>query len=359
MNARRLLYRHERKLIAAWFGGMALLLGLIAVWGVGLGGAERVVEAWNGRWAARVARAEELFAAHRYEEAAAYLERLERAHPARFVKHARDREHERVLELLGLSHLTLGHKRRALEALERLVEFDPRNWNNHFCLGRARLVLGEPQAARESFERVLAIHPNHRPTVQAMIGMARDAGRQGDAAELFEAYLEAWLLARMRLRLGERELVLEVPVDGLEHTVEAPIELPEGWSGEVCLTTAGYSVRLESLELIGPLRTGSTAPASTMRVPGSAPWEPRSFHTGRAGVWSAFGTDSTLCLGGVEAAAAARVRVTLAAYKDVPAELWEQVERSYRDALDIEGLEAARARTVVGGLLEAGSVYLD
>lgn len=359
MNARRLLYRHERKLIAAWFGAGVLLLGLIAVWGVGMRGAERVVEAWNGRWDARVARAEELFAAGRWEEAASYLEQLDAAHPAVFVKHARDRERERILEMLGRSHLTLGHKRRALDALERLAAFDPRNWNNHFRLAEAQLLLGEPGAARESFERVLAIHPNHRPSVQAMIAMASGAGRYGDVPPLFEAYLDAWLLARMRLSLGERELVLEVPVDGRAHTLELPVDVPAGWSGELCLATAGYSVRLETVELIGPLHTGSTAPATVVRVPESAPWEPRALAPGPAGAWSAAGMDSALCVGGLEPTAVSRVRVTLTAYKDLPADLWEEVERSYRNTLDVDGLEAARERAVVGGRLEAGSLYVD
>jgi hypothetical protein len=359
VNARRLLYRHERKLIAAWFGAGALLLGLIAVWGVGLRGAERVVEAWHGRWDARVAHAEELVAAGRYEEAAAYLEQLDAAHPALFVKHARDRERERVLELLGRSHLTLGHKRRALEALERLADFDPRNWSNHFRLGEAQLLLDEPAAARDSFERVLAIHPNHRPTVLALIGMAHDGGRYADVPPLFEAYLDAWLLARMRLSLGEHERVLEVPVDGREHTLELPIDVPSGWSGELCLATAGYSVRLETVELTGPLVTGSTAPATALRVPGSAPWEPRTLAPGPAGAWSAAGMDSALCVRGLKPTAVSRVRVTLTAYKGLPPDLWEQVERSYRNTLDVEGLESVRERTVIGGRLEAGSLYVD
>ena len=359
MNVHRLFYRNERKLIAAWFAGGALLLGLIAVWGVGLRGAERVVEAWSGRWDARVARAEELFRSAQYERAAATLERLDAAHPAVFVKHARDRERERVLELLGQSHLELGHKRRALAALGRLAEFDPRNWNNHYRLGEARLRLGETELARQSFERVLAIHPSHQPTVRAMIGMAYDAGRYAEVPPLFEAYLDAWLLARMTLRLGERQVVLEAPVDGRGRTIEAALDLPAGWGGEVCLETAGYSIRLTSIELLGPLRAGSTAAARSVQIDGAGAWEPRSLHPGPAGAWSAFGIDSALCHPRVEPIAATRVRVSLTAYKSLPAELWEQIERSYRNALDREGLEAARARAVIGGHLQAGSLFVD
>ena len=44
MTFARTVRRHQRALILAWLGSCAVLLGVIGIWGVGMGGAERVID---------------------------------------------------------------------------------------------------------------------------------------------------------------------------------------------------------------------------------------------------------------------------------------------------------------------------
>jgi hypothetical protein len=350
--------RNERALIVAWLASCAVLLGVIGVWGVGLGGAERAIDLWNERWIPRIERAEELLAAGQVEEAALHFERLDRDLPAIFVKHRLDRERERVLEQLGTAYLQLDKKRRSLDAFERLVDFDPRNWHNHFVRANALAHFGE--SADGAYADVLTIHPNHRPSVQARITARFEGGRYADVAEPYEAYLDAWLLAPMSLQIGDTPVPFEVLVDGRTHVVEVPVELADGWSGELCLRTSGYSVQLESIELIGPLFVGRAEPAESTVVRGTDDW--RALDAELAGppmTWSAGTAQAALCASGIATHPTTRVRIALAAYKAVPAELWEMVEKSYENTLAREPLEAARARTVLGGCLEAGSIFVE
>src|SRR5688572_26377776 len=107
------LVRNERRVALAWLLLAALVVAFLAVWGVALGGAERVSLAISGRLEQRLARGEQLFDAGRFEEAALELELLDRDHPAVFSKHALDRQRERVLELLARSYAALDRKARA------------------------------------------------------------------------------------------------------------------------------------------------------------------------------------------------------------------------------------------------------
>ncbi len=357
MNLAGIVRRRERALIVAWLAACALLLGALGVWGVGFGGAERVIDAWNARWIPRIEAGEELMEAGRFEQAAAHFERLDRDFPALFIKHRLDRERERVLERLGASYLELDRKRSALETFERLVAFDPRNWRNHYLHATALEHFGED--ADEVFAGVLAIHPNHRPSVHSRITARFEGGRFAEVPEQYEAYLDAWLLARMTLEVSDASLPFEVVVDGREHAVEIPFEVQGGWSGELCLLTAGYSIRVASVELIEPLRVGRAEPAAATTVLGQADWQAYDAEPAGPSTWSARSPDSALCVAGVGTHPTTRVRLLLTVYKAVPAELWARVERSYLNALDRDGLEAARARTVVGGCLEAGSVFVE
>ena len=126
MTIARFVRRNERKLIVAWLLACALLVGIVAVWGVAMGGAERVVDGWAERWVERVQHGRELVEEERFEEAAAYLEQLDADHPAIFVKHRMDTDRELLLELLGQSYIALDRKGRALSTFERLVDFDER-----------------------------------------------------------------------------------------------------------------------------------------------------------------------------------------------------------------------------------------
>ncbi len=350
--------RHERALIVAWLASCAALLAAIGAWGIRPGGAERVIDSWNERWVVRLSHGRKLVTSGQFEEAAAYLERLDRGFPVNWVKHRHDRKREELLELLGTSHAELDRKRRCLEAFERLVEFDPRNWRNHFLLGEYCRRFAEAGRAEKAYQGVLAIHPSHLPSVEALIGAEYDAGLFAAVRPLFEAYLDAWLLGRMNLSLGGVDVALEVAVDGRPHTVEVPLELSAGWGGELCLATHGYSVRVSTVELVAPLRVGVAGSRDSVVVRGDAAWEGRGVQLVEPSVWAALGPETTICTS-LPDGDVARVLVTLTAFKACPAELHEQVQRSYANQLADEAWDAVSARTVVGGCLEAGSVFTD
>jgi hypothetical protein len=359
MGIARFVRRHERKLIVAWLLACVLVVGVVGVWGVALGGAERVVDRWNWRWGARVERGRQLVDEGRYEEAAVFLERLDADFPAVSIKHRMDRQREELLELLGSSYTELDRKGRALKTFERLAEFDERNWRNHYLLGAARQRFSEPEEADEAFARVLAIHPSHLPSVEARITQRFEGGLYAEVPPLYEAYLDGWLLGRMTLRIGAREVPIQVSVDGREQVVEGPIDVPADWGGEVCLLTAGYSVRIGTIELREPLRVGVAEAARTTVVRDAEGWTATDAEPAGRATWSARSPAAAICRGGVpDDHALTRVRLELTVYKAVPAGLWEMVEKSYANTLDHEGLEAARARSVIGGCLEAGSIFL-
>lgn len=356
---RRWLARHERRWVAAWLVGWALVFGVLAVWGLGLNGFERVVERWNGRWALRLARCEELVAAGRHEEAAERLARLDAEHPAVFVKHALDRQRERVLELLGESQRALGRKGRALEAFERLVAFDPRNVHSHYVLARAAADFDEADLALEHYEAALAILPSHLPSLEGLIDLRLGASRYPEVVAAFERYLDAWLLGSVTLRCGERSVALELPVDGRPHALHVPFELEPGVSGEVCLESGGYSFRLAELALLPPIPADRPGAGAPVELPPDA-WSLAEASATEDGAVAAAGPAARACRPSLALPdGAARLRATLTLYKAVPAELWAAVEQSYRNVLAYEHLEAARARVVVGGCLEAGSIFVD
>jgi len=347
---------NQRRPIVTWLFACAIVLAGLFVLGVMRDGAGGVVRTINRRWPARLAEGEALVAAGRYEAAAAFLERLDRRFPATWVKHRFSRQRELLLELLGTSQTQLGRRADALETYRRLVEFDPRNWWNHFLLGEACRSFGALERAQAAYADVLAIHPNHLASVEALIGTSFRAGRHRDVTQLYEAYLDAWLLARGTLRLGSTAFVFEFPVDGFEHARELPANVAAGWGGDVCLETGGYSVRIETLELVEPLRVGTALPAERVLAAGGSGWNGRGAAPAAGAAWSAQAAQSSLCTV-VPDRAVARVRMRLTAYKALSPELWELVQASYTQCGEDEALEQIRARSLVGGWPDADERY--
>lgn len=356
---RRFVQRRERALILAWMVGWTVLFGLLA-WGAVSGRADRAIELLESRWNERLRAAEAVFESGDYEGAAARLEALDAELPARFVKHRLDRERERVLELLGRSHLELGRKRRALEALERLVAFDPRNFANHLALAEACTRLAEPERGEEAYRAALAIHPEHLPALESLVGLLYDAARWADVVRAFETYVDAYRLARVPLTVDGVELRLELPADGRPHALEWPLDLPAGSPGQAVLATGGWSVSIADLELHPPQRAGIAAAGTPPGWEGESGWTASGMREAGTGRFAAEGAHARISrtLGPLPEGSA-RVRLVLTVYKALTPELWKQVETSYRNTLDQAGLEAARERTLVGGCLEAGTIVPD
>ena len=349
----------ERTLITAWLAFWGLVVGLLGGVGLGLNGAEEAVDAVGARWTRRVDRGERMVRDGRYAVAAHYLQRLDAEFPAVFVKHRLDRDRERLLGLLGRCHRELERKGRTLETFQKLVDFDPRNWNNHFQLAEAALYFSEAGLAAESYERVLEMHPTHLPSVQARAQLFYDGGLYAQAVSEVERYLDTWLLAPITLELDDASYALEVPADARPHTIELPIDLPAGWDGILALGTHGYSVEIGRIELVPAMRTGSTEPVKPSIIPRNAPWQPvYALQMGVSRFAAQESGSRVLCVEpGALPRGATRARIALTVFKSFPADLWALTEQSYRNALDLEGLDEARDRVVVGGCLEAGSIF--
>lgn len=345
-GVRRWIQRHERALVASWLAGCALLVGGLAVWGLALNGAERAVDRWNSAWLASVERAAEELESGEFERASARLEMVVRSNGVKSVKHRFDREHERALGLLAEAYVAQDRKGKALATLDQLVAFDARNFDNHVRQASTLLHFGEDDLARDAFERVLAIHPTHWPSVEARIAMEYGAGAYGPIPGLYERYLDAWLLARLRLVAGERDLWIEVQANGLAQEAQAEFTLDGGWSGPLALETRGYSARVESLELLPPLRVGEFARRASVVLAG--------------GDVTASDTSSRFEFGEVAVPdGAQRVRLKLTLFKRVTPQTWAQVRKAYQNTLLHERLERATQRSRVGGCEQAGTVFED
>ena len=333
---------------------------LLALGGVLLGGADRVVDAWSSRWPDKVERCADLVARGDFLAATQRLERLDARFPAVSVKHRFDKQRERLLGLLAQSYRELGRKRRCLDVHGRRVDFDSRNWQNHFEHARALVHFAEPADALDAFAEVTRIHPTHLPTLQEVVRLHFESARFEDVVRAYQAYLDAWLLAPITLRFGEHSQDVEIFCDGRNQTLEVPFELAAGWSGSFCIESHGYSLGFGSAELIAPVLVGeeSTIDSSLIEAHETLPFELREMNEVDRGRFAALGNDSRLCATArAPQAGCARLRIELTGYKALDAATWSMIEKSYSNLLRSEHLSLARMRTCIGGSLEAGSVF--
>jgi tetratricopeptide (TPR) repeat protein len=351
--------RHERALAAAWLALCTALVATMAVWGIVLNGAERAVDRASVSWLKRLAEAEQLLAQGHSSRALAALERIDRECPATFVKHRHDRERERLLAALAHAYRAEGRKKRALETLERAVEFDPKNFGNHFRLAELARELGEDDRARTGYEAVLAIHPTHLPSAAARMDMDFAAGRYEPAVETFERYIDAWQLATVHLQVGTTRVALDVPVDGRVHELEVLCEVEAGWSGPLELQTHGYSARVESFEAIPALLAGE-APRPTLRLEADAAWTAAGGTSPASGELLASDTSAMLQSPPVTAThGVARVRMKLGLFRSISPTMWKQAEKSFANRLLAPRWRELLPRLRRGGAPEAGSVFED
>jgi tetratricopeptide (TPR) repeat protein len=355
-GVRRWMHARERRLVVAWLVGWTALFAVLFVWGVWRRGFEDVVAWWYGRSAHELARAEQLHESGEFARSAEVLERVDASHPAVQVKHRLDQEREAILALLAKDYVALDKKRRALETTEKLVAFDPRNWQNHYARAEALRAFAESDLAEAAYREVLRLHPNHFPTVETLTGMLFDvATLYQKVVELHRQYLDAWLLGSVDVTIGDAHVTLDVPVDGRPHAFDVPFALPDGAHGEVRVATHGFSVRIGALELVPALRVGELASAERARVDGG--WIPHDAKALENGRFSAETPASSFTRSVDAPRGAGRLRIELSLYKRMTSGLWEKVRTSYRNRLYFDELAAAEERTVIGGCLEAGSLF--
>ncbi|HXE57636.1 MAG TPA: hypothetical protein VNK43_06510 [Gemmatimonadales bacterium] len=347
------LRRHERLLVALYLGLVASVIAILALppaRAAALGAAQGILRRWDDRWLRRLEHGEALVAAARYDEAAAYLAALDRRFPASNVRHARDKERERLLRALGTSYTALGRKARALATYESLAAFDPRNYRNHYelAVARARFLGGWALApeARDAFAAALAINPSHLPSVRGYVDYHFDRGEFGEVVAAYERYLDAMLFHLLAVQLGDTAADVRVPVDGRWHPVEVLLPRAAGWSGPLALRSRGYPIEVRRVTVLGPQVVGRQGRDSLELAP--LAWEVWGMTRTEDGRFYADSADPAIRLTvpprprGVE-----RLRLELRLFKPVDPDLWAMARKSYRNRLAHDALEVARDRTVV------------
>jgi tetratricopeptide (TPR) repeat protein len=347
---------HERKLVAMALIGLALFGGIASI-GVlaskiripALDAVERIINYWDDRWSRRVEYGERLVGAKEYPQAVEYLVTLDRAFPAQNVRHKRDVERERLLRALGRSYSELGKKRLALDTYRRLVEFDPRNFENRYLLAQAGIRFGEPKLAEEHLAGVLKIHPTHLPSVRAVLRMHFDKGDFADVVTAYETYLNAFLIQHVTVALGQSSIKVNVPVDGRFHDVDVRLtHLPET-SGELVVQVGEFAIEIKQLTLEAPLVVGAAGVPITRVWPGETSWQVQEMAPIGAGIFRALGPGATLRLDvPPQPRGVAEIHLRLRLFKPIDPEMWSMVTTSYQRLLRYDDLKVAQSRSVTG-----------
>ena len=362
---RAVFRRHERLLAAGWLGVLILGAGALALTPVrihALGGLRAAVDSWDERWTRRLVRGEAMVTRGDHAGAAAYLERLDAAFPARDVRHARDKQRERLLLLLGRSYEALDRKGRAMATYDRLVAFDPLNYHNHFERARAaeRLLSGWALApeARDGYAAVLQLFPSHLPSVRGYVDYYMDRGEFLPVVQAYRDYLDAFLIQRVVIRLGEDSAVALLQVDGLPHDVELPLTAFPGSPGALSIRSGGFAVRVERVTLLPVTVVGVVSPAEPFELP-LQPSALQKMEPVEGGALRPTG-DTTLVEYSIPSSRSgvAGVRLRIRVYKPVDEDLWQAAGKSYRNLLDQPGLASAAERTVALPSAEAADAVI-
>lgn len=352
----RFFREHERSLVAISLVSLSLL-GALAATGVMLDRirvpvldrVEKILSYWDDRWSRRLAYGERLVNAKDYSQAVEYLEALDREFPAQYVKHKRDLERERLLRALGHSYSEMGKKRLALDTYRRLVEFDPRNFENHYLLAEAGLRFKEKEITEKQFAEVLKIHPTHMPSVRANLKMHFDKGDFAAVVAAYETYLNAFLIQPVTVAVGQSSTKVNVPVDGVLHDFEVRLSHLPTTSAELIFHVGEFATEIKQVTLQPPLLVGATGIATKPVWPGETSWQVQQMAPIRPGSYRALGPGAALHLNvPPQPRGVAAVHIRLRLFKPTDPDLWSLVETSYRRLLRYDGLKATAARSAVG-----------
>ncbi len=350
---RNTLRRHERLLALCWLAAVGLGIGALLVTPVRvrlLNTLQTVVDHWDDRWSRRLAYGEELYRRGDYATAAAYLERLDAEFPARSVRHSRDKQREWLLTLLGRSYEALDKKSKAMKTFARLVAFDSLNYRNHFEQAEAaeKLLSGWALApeARDAYAQVLVLAPYHLPSVRGIVNYYSDKGEWHPLVEAYQKYLDAFLIQRVQIRLGDSTFVALVPVDGLPHDIPVPLSAPKGWGGDLVLQPGGFAMALDAAFLTPAVTVGvvQRRGETMLRV---QPQVLQGMEPGPDGAVLPAGSASTVSVAvpdqpqGIE-----QMRLRLRLFKPVDRQMWGTVAGAFQNLLDASAKADAAARTV-------------
>jgi tetratricopeptide (TPR) repeat protein len=351
----RFVRTHERTLVAVSLICLVLLGGAAGIAAVVdsirlplLERVEKIFNYWDDRWTRRLEHGEGLVNAKAYPQAVEYLVALDRDFPAQNVMHKRDMERERLLRALGRSYSEMGKKRLALDTYRRLVEFDPRNFENHSLFAQACLRFGEQEMALQHLAGVLKIHPNHLPSVREYLKIYFDKANFTGVVGAYETYLDAFLVQPVKVTLGQSSTKFNAPVDGRFHDVELRATQAPETPGELVLEVGSLAVEIKRVMTEAPPLVGKTGVLTTPVWPGEVSWRVQEMAPIGTASYRALGPGAALRLDiPAQPRGVAKVYVTLRFFKPFDPDLWSMVQKSYERLLRYDELKAVRARSTV------------
>lgn len=362
--------RHEHAVAIAWLILVAVGVGALLVPATRhrlLPLVQRGIDARESLWTERLLRGEHLVRAGHLEEALGLLAELDRRFPARDVRHGRDRERERILLALGEVYTRLGKKGKALDTYRRLAAFDPLNYRNHYALALAsdHFLSGWALApeARDAYAAALAINPSHLPSVRGYLAYYSARADWSEVRTAWQAYLDAFLMHNLTLRLGGDSVQTLALVTGEPQDLEFRIPVLTGPARELRIGTGGFAVAVERLSLTGALRPGQPGPrVERVLFPGTAPALDGVVPADN-GRFASEGAESALRFAlpdlpeGID-----RIRLRIRLFKPADRELVRSVRAAYANLLDADGLARADDRMVSlarPGLADSVLTYPD
>jgi tetratricopeptide (TPR) repeat protein len=347
------LRRYEHGLALVWLllVGIASLTVVGPVRGAVLDRVQGAVTWWDGRWTERLREGERLVKAGNFVEAQTYLERLDKEFPARNVRHARDQEKERLLTLLAQTYEALDRRALAMATYQRLVDFDPNHYRNYFALAQAsdRLLSRGLMAveARDAYAAALRIFPAHLPSVRGYIHYYVDRGEFAPIVDAYEQYLNAFLVQHIEVRLGNEVAVVPVQVDGRARDYEVPLSTVLSGGEILTITTGGFPVAIQQINLRSGTRTGLVAAVNSADESLSG-LEFAELEDAEHGALRSTGPNAALRIKVPESLrSVSQLRLRVALFKPVDRDLWRVVSRSYENLLNEAALRAATERSVV------------
>jgi len=362
--------RHEHALALAWLILVGVAVGAVLVPATRhrlLPLVQRSIDARESLWTARLVRGEHLVRAGHLEEALGLLAELDRRFPARDVRHGRDRERERVLLALGEVYTRLGKKGKALDTYRRLAAFDPLNYRNHYALALAsdHFLSGWALApeARDAYAAALAINPSHLPSVRGYLAYYAARADWPEVRSAWQAYLDAFLMHNLTLRLGTDSVQTLTLVTGEAQDLEFRVPGLTAPAPDLWIRSGGYAISVERLTLIGALRPGQPGPrVERVLFPGTAPALEGLVPAGN-GRFASEGPESAYRFAlpampdGID-----RIRLRIRLFKPADGELVRSVRTAYSNLLDADGLARADGRMVPlarAGLADSVLTYPD
>ncbi len=301
----------------------------------------------DDRWTRRVEYGERLVSSGNFQKAVYYLTALDQDFPARNVKHKRDFERERLLQALGYSFAELGKKRKSLDIYRRLVEFDPRNYNNHYLLAMNCVRFSEDEEAEEQFRQVLAIHPTHLPSLRGYVSIHFNRGDFVRVIDAYEMFVNAFQVQNITIGLGDSSTTVDVQVDGNWHDIEVRLRQKQGWAGTLAIYSGGLSFEVEYVKLKAPVLIGEIGDLTSCIWSGETSWQIEEMERINVGTYRSLGGSSVTRLDlqaqpqGVD-----MICIRLRFFKKDDKELWNMVKKSYHNTLDREGLTFVRNRMI-------------